>query len=170
MATLMPSSYADSIPPIIKLIIDTNPHHVLDVGPGWGKYGLMCREYLPELETLDAVEVPEGRLPIQDAIYDHVSVGDVRDYTDWAGHDLVLLIDVIEHLSLHDGHAVVRNAQRAGCPILVSTPQVFIPQYSATNPHESHLSLWQWEDFSRHGVSRDCSTVDSIIYLLPGHV
>ena len=53
----MPSSFVDSVPPTIKTIISLDPERVIDVGPGWGKYGLMCKEYLPNLQRVEAVEV-----------------------------------------------------------------------------------------------------------------
>lgn len=168
----MPSSYIDSVPPIVKLLVDISPGAVIDVGPGWGKYGLACREYLLSLQDLWAVEVTPGRLPIQDAIYDRVIEEDVRRLCEpgsawpWERFDVVLFIDVIEHLSLQDGHMVLRHVQSHGCKVLVSTPQVFIEQHDPSNPFEDHISLWRWEDFARHGIEADASTSDSIIYLL----
>lgn len=164
----MPSSFVDSFPPIVKLIIGLEPRRVLDIGPGWGKYGLACREYLPDIEFLAGVEVPQGRLSTQDAIYDHVFIGDVRDQDQamFAGYDLVLLIDVIEHMTLWDGHQLLHSIQKAGCRILVATPKVFVDQHDDSNPYETHVSLWNWEEFAAHGIKADESTIDSIIYLL----
>lgn len=165
----MPSSYIDSVAPIVKAIIGLSPQRVLDVGPGWGKYGLLCREYLPDLQALWAIEVPEGRLPTQDAIYDRVYTGDIRLFRSWPRWheiDVVLMVDVIEHLPLNDGHSVLKAIQAAGCSVLVSTPQLFTEQHDDYNPHEEHLSLWTWEDFRPHGIIHDASTIDSIIYVL----
>lgn len=164
----MPSSYVDSFAPIVHLLIQEQPRRVLDIGPGWGKYGLACREYLPDLEYLAAVEVPQGRLSTQDAIYDHVMVGDVRNApaTTFAGYDIALLVDIIEHMSLEDGAQLLRTIQEAGCHPLVSTPKIWMDQHDESNPYETHVSLWTWEHFVEHGVLADVSTIDSIIYLL----
>lgn len=162
----MPSSYLDSVLPVMHTVIGLDPRRVLDVGPGWGKYGVMCREYLPELMVLDAVEVPEGRLRTQDTIYDEVWEIDARRFGGWGRYDLVLLIDVIEHMSKDDGHALLWGIQRSGPKVLVSTPKVFFEQHDDHNPYEEHLSLWGWDDFAEHGVKLDVSTIDSVIYLL----
>ena len=166
----MPSSYVDSFAPIIKMIIERAPKHVLDIGPGWGKYGLACREYLPGLETLDAIEVPQGRIRTQPAIYDAVFIGDARDATEafFRAYDLVLLIDVIEHFPKRSGHALLDRMQRAGPEILIATPTWFFEQHDEANPHEEHLSLWGWDDLAPHGVELDVSTPDAVIYLIKG--
>lgn len=166
----MPSSYADSFPGIVHTLIAANPKRVIDIGPGWGKYGLACREYLPELETLRAVEVAPGRLPTQDAIYDMVYTDDVRDLITvadfWSRFDLALLIDVIEHLDLIEGHCLLASLQEAGVQILVSTPKVFFEQHVETNPFEEHVSLWTRDHFASYGIVTDSSTSSSLIYLL----
>lgn len=166
----MPSSYADSYAPIVHAIVAFGPRHVLDIGPGWGKYGLACREYLPQLETLDAVEVPQGRLRTQPVIYDSVFIGDVRDAPEpffWS-YDLVLIIDVIEHLVLADGHELLARIQRAGPSVLVATPTWFIEQHGDENPHEEHLSFWDTAEISSHTLEADVSTADAGIYILKG--
>lgn len=166
----MPSSYAGSFPPIVHAIIAFDPRHVLDVGPGWGKYGLACREYLAELETLDAVEVPQGRYPTQDAIYGSIFVGDIRLAPEqfFLPYDLVLLIDVIEHLPLNDGHELLSRIQRAGPAVMVATPTRFFEQHVESNPHETHLSFWDGAEISPHRVVADVSTADAGIFLLKG--
>jgi hypothetical protein len=167
---LMPSSYADSYPPIVHAIIARKPRRVLDIGPGWGKYGLACREYVHDLDTIDAIEVVQGRMPTQPAIYNNVYIGDARDATEtfYQDYDLVLIIDVIEHMPLTSGHALLAKIQRAGADVLVSTPTKFIAQHDETNPHEEHLSYWDWDEFSGHGIDVDTSTPDANIYILKG--
>jgi hypothetical protein len=164
----MPSSFVDSFPVIVKLLVDIRPSRVVDIGPGWGKYGLACREYLPQLERLDAIEVATGRLQTQDAIYDQVITGDARcvPVQVFKNYSVALLIDVIEHMTLEDGHELLDSVRAAGCEVLVSTPKIFTAQHDVLNPYEAHLSLWSWEQLRPHGIKRDVSTIDSIIYLL----
>jgi hypothetical protein len=168
----MPSSFVDAFAPIVHALVDLKPLSVLDVGPGWGKYGLACREYVSTLERLMAVEVPEGRLPTQDVIYDEVYTGDVRVFPNrefWQRFDLVLLIDVIEHMRHDDGERLLDRMIRAGCRVLVSTPKIFMEQHDPNNPHEEHLCLWTWDELlAIKGVDllADASTIDSIIYVL----
>ena len=42
----VPSSDFNQIGPIVELIVLANPQSVLDVGCGFGKYGVLAREYL----------------------------------------------------------------------------------------------------------------------------
>lgn len=172
----MPSSFVESVPGVIHLlekIVEGAPHpRIVDIGPGWGKYGLMAREYFaPDL--LDAVEVPEGRTNgklagVQSMVYDHVLLGDAREMADdfWGTYDVALLIDVIEHMPLRHGHRLLKSIQGAGCHVIVSTPKVFEEQHDPANPYEEHVSLWSWREFKPHLIVADNSTVDSIIYWL----
>ena len=168
----MPSSFVDSVPPIMKRIIELNPRRMVDVGPGWGKYGLMCREYLPDLLLLEAVEVKQGRVWTQESIYNNVHTSDVRDIDPalWADTELVLIIDVIEHMRKVEGQTLLKDIVNAGASVLVSTPKVFAHQHDDHNPYEEHISLWKWEDFWTPGMNKvvkhDDSTIDSIIMTL----
>ena len=168
----MPSSFVDSVPSIIKTIIDIAPKKIIDIGPGWGKYGLMSREYLgSELELLDAIEVPQGRLYTQDLIYDNIYEGDVRKQSvNWSKYNLVLFIDVIEHLEKEEGQKILRDIVNAGCAVLVSTPKEWMEQHDDNNPYEEHVSHWTWEDLWYEGMTDhgkiDASTIDSMIITL----
>lgn len=167
----MPSSYVDNVPPIIHMMIkhSAQPARICDVGPGWGKYGLMAREYLPVIEQLDAVEVEQGLWPpAVYAIYDNIEIADARALGGgfWEPYDMVFMIDMIEHMELADGHRLLNTVQDAGCCVLVSTPKVLVEQHDDNNPYETHVSLWDWEEFQPHGIVDDSSTTDSIIYLL----
>lgn len=168
---MMPSSFVDSVPPIIQLLIEENPESICDVGPGWGKYGLMAREYLPDLKRIDAVEVWQGRrrprvAVMQDEIYDHVQVNDARnlDPEFWEGYQLILMIDIIEHMSKEQGKNLVNSMLEAGCDVIVSTPKIWMEQHDDLNPHEEHVSHWDWQDFPPPRADR--STIDSLIFQL----
>jgi hypothetical protein len=164
----MPSSYVGSVPSIVNLMIDLSPRSIIDIGPGWGKYGLMAREYLPNLAKLDAVEVKEGARPTQTSIYDTVIWADVRtlNRNTWGAYNMAFLIDVIEHMEQSEGHRLLRDIVSAGTIVVVATPKLFIEQHDDDNPYETHLSLWGWEDFGRYRLVRDVSTIDAIIYAL----
>lgn len=166
----MPSSFVDSVPSVMKLLIDSAPSRVVDIGPGYGKYGLMAREYLGDkLLVLDCVEVKEGRLVTQDAIYDQVFEADARTLPGdfWEGYDIALLVDVIEHMTIEEGLELLRLLRSSGCWVILSTPKIFEEQHDEGNPFEDHVSLWSWEVLQgKVSVLRDESTIDSIIYLL----
>jgi hypothetical protein len=47
---MMPTSYTENIPSVMSLIEKIRPSRVLDVGPGYGKYGFLMRERLDNFE------------------------------------------------------------------------------------------------------------------------
>ena len=143
----MPTSNLALAPAIIHLCWEVQPARILDVGPGWGKYGLLLREYVNPKATIDAVEMePSYITPRLEAIYDTVYKCDVRDFGEgtletW--YDLVLMVDVIEHLTKEDGLALL---ERIPGHVVVCTPSEFF-QNPDTVPSEVHRSLWTPEDF-----------------------
>ncbi len=82
----MPSSQHYHISKIMDLIIALKPKSVLDIGAGYGKYGVLCREYLElwdgrqnyheRLRRIDSVEIFEKYVtPLHKYVYDHIYIG-----------------------------------------------------------------------------------------------
>jgi SAM-dependent methyltransferase len=151
----MPTSEHWQIPKVVDVIASVRPRRVLDVGAGYGKYGLLAREY-GGAERVDAVDASPPRFPV----YDHVYVGDIRrlDKVLPAGgerYDLALLIDVIEHLEKDEGWQVLDDLMRRAKQVLVTTPFGFRPQEIPGMPYETHRSGWYpWEFDRRYRVRR----------------
>jgi len=59
----MPTSEHWQIPWIVELIAREQPASVLDLGAGYGKYGVMTREYAVA-SRLDAVDANPPRYPV----------------------------------------------------------------------------------------------------------
>lgn len=146
----MPSSKLELAPTILNMGWVCNPKRILDVGPGKGKYGLLIREYLNPLERLDCVEAWEpyvSEFPWLAAIYDNLIIGDVRDLSNehLAEYDVVLMIDVIEHMDKEDGLTLLNRIPGA---VIVCTPENFFQNPEADEiPTEKHRSLWELADF-----------------------
>lgn len=166
----MPTSTWRAISPILEIILDLDPRptRILDLGIGTGKYGFLLREYLRYWDdhlhtsqgqlTMDGVEVfPEYVTDLQKKIYDQILIGDIVEVLPTLksdAYDLILLLDVIEHLDQATGERVVRECQRVGAVVIVSTPQVFVPQPGKwDNAREEHLSVWNAQDFRRLGAA-----------------
>lgn len=133
-------------------MVDQVPHElVLDVGPGHGKYAVLMREYLRvPPATIDAVEAWPAYVLDHDleALYGQVYVDDVADLTseilEW--YDLVLMVDVLEHLDIDDG---VRVLDRIAGRVVICTPVGWIQNPEGeTIPPELHRSLWTEPDFA----------------------
>lgn len=158
----MPTSHAGKILPIVSLVQAIDPNRVLDVGFGFGRYGFLCREVLEERSpsggfpsgwhrTIDGIEAWEPYIgELQRHIYDEVHVGEAVPLIKGMPHrsyDLVLLIEIIEHLDKEDGRQLLEEALRVGDVVLVSTPLHFLSQGPAFgNPFEVHRSHWRASD------------------------
>src|SRR5713226_9262007 len=109
----MPSSPPAGIEVIVEIVWRLAPRSIVDLGTGYGKYGVLFREYL-ELKhryalgfadaerrevRIDGVEgFPDYLGPLQRAVYDHIYVEDILEFTRRGQHyDLVFLGDVLEH-------------------------------------------------------------------------
>lgn len=131
----MPTSYYQAIPQLLEQIMAEQPRSILDVGVGFGKYGLLCREVL-EVPfgryhkeqwhvIMDGIEVYEGyRNPIHEHVYNQVYYGNVRDLLErLPNYDVILLIDVLEHFPKEEGiallHHLLRHTEKV---LIVSTP------------------------------------------------
>jgi 2-polyprenyl-3-methyl-5-hydroxy-6-metoxy-1,4-benzoquinol methylase len=122
----------------MDLIISVKPFSVLDVGSGFGKYGVLCREYLELwdgryeyefLRRIDGVEVFENYItPLHKYIYNNIYTENIinlvnnLDYS----YDLVLLIDVLEHFSKEEGISLLNNLLKKNKGVLVSTPKSLV--------------------------------------------
>ena len=140
------------LPEVIEVISREQPRSVLDVGAGWGKFGVLAREYA-EPSRVDAVDVNPPRYPV----YDNVYLGDLRNLdrvlpAEACGYDLALFIEVIEHLEKGEAWAVLEQLFRRARRVLVTTPLGFRPQEIPGMPYESHRSGWYPWEFQRRCV------------------
>jgi len=152
----MPTSNLHQISDIVELIVTVDPRSTLDVGVGFGKYGVLAREYLELLDgraiyddwqrRIDGIEIFPGYLTgLHKAIYDRIFDGDAVEILPGLpeqAYDLVLLIDIIEHFDRPTGIEILRECLRVGRNVIVSTPLGFFTQEGFNNPHEQHLSHW----------------------------
>jgi SAM-dependent methyltransferase len=158
----MPTSEHWQIPEVVDVLVRERPASVLDVGAGYGKYGVLAREYAGAARV-DAVDVVAPRYPV----YDHVYLGDLKELDrvlppEASGYDMALFVDVIEHFEKDDGYRVLDQLTRRAKKVLVATPLGFRPQEIPGMPYETHRSGWRPADF------RDRYRVDSCRQF-PGH-
>lgn len=148
----MPTSYAQSVSPVLEVILQLRPASVLDIGIGSGKYGVLCREYcdqwvggtLERRTRIDGVEAHERYIGAQHrAVYDDIIVGDARNVVPTLNrnYDLALLIDVFEHLTPADGRTLLDALRPKAQSILVSVPVSYWAQGAEHgNEFERHLA------------------------------
>jgi hypothetical protein len=159
----MPSSQHYHISKILNMIIHINPMSVLDIGTGFGKYGVLCREYLELwdgrhnysqfLRRIDGVEVFGDYItPLHKFVYNNIYVNDIIEVLDKIEYryDLVLLIDVLEHFEKDQGENLLRKILYMSDGMLISTPKNPSKQKDAfNNVYETHRSKWTKSDLSR---------------------
>jgi len=142
----------------MEYVVRLQPASVLDIGPGYGKWGYLIREALDfmdgrhsreawktRIDGLDALVQPS---PLHDWVYSSVRQGDITSEAhSLPGYDLVVMGDVIEHMTKDEGMSVLRALLSRSKAVVVATPSFFFNQYDPKNPFEEHKSLWLRDDF-----------------------
>lgn len=155
----MPTSDPSQISTIVAALVELQPRRVLDVGPGYGKYGVLCQEYLgPILERLDAAEPwPQGMMQslvhMYNSVYGEPFPGPLGK-DGWVPYDLVLMVDVLEHYTEIEGHEALRVALDVAPVVLLATPRNPEKQGAVSgNPWERHRSRWTVPMLGYHGLA-----------------
>jgi hypothetical protein len=145
----MPRSDTSNRAWVASKIVDLYPDSFLDVGPGEGAYGKLVKEHSP-LTVRHAVEIwaPYVETYRLENIYHRVYICDARIFFNYK-YDLVILGDVLEHMSQADALAlwdVIRHNAKAA---IISMPIIHYPQGEEEgNPYEAHIE----EDWSHDEI------------------
>jgi SAM-dependent methyltransferase len=144
----------------MSVVCHLKPTTILDIGCGFGKYGVLMREYLelwqeklhPESwkTNIVAIDAFAGyHNPIWDLVYNHVKIGDAKAILPTLGNfDLILIADVIEHFEKPDAINLVKSCLKQAKVVIISTPRHFYAQgNSFGNDYEIHRCLFQAKDF-----------------------
>jgi hypothetical protein len=158
----MPTSDYHAIGDVLHATERIQPMSVLDVGIGYGRWGVLVREILDVYPgrdlrdewkaRIDGIEIFEQyRNPAWTYFYDRVLIGDVRELIDGIGrYDLILAGDVIEHLEKREGLSLMDKFLDRAPLVLLTTPIGFSEQGpSVKNVHEAHRSGWDQRDLAR---------------------
>jgi SAM-dependent methyltransferase len=175
------------LPALMDIIEALCPSSILDLGAGFGRYAFLCRELMDSrfeqvgeevrrepwrLSIVGVEACPEVIGPWHDLLYDRIEVAEAGAYlAGMADHsfDLVLAIDLIEHLPKQAGLALCREAMRVGRSAVFCTPYLFRPQAASPhNPREQHLSGWMPEDFEALGARYITSVGISLVAVATG--
>ncbi|WP_391204299.1 glycosyltransferase family 4 protein [Psychrobacillus sp. L4] len=158
----MPTSWYQAVPTIIDLVQMDGPQSILDIGVGFGKYGVLLREVfdIPYERydkknwhlQLDGVEGFEGyNNPIHDYVYNKMYYGNIFSVLPKLSqkYDTLLLIDVLEHFEKEEGLRLIAGLlEVTNRSLIVSTPIWPAPQGDYIgNELETHKSRWNIVDF-----------------------
>tara|TARA_Y100000034_G_scaffold91645_1_gene110602 strand:+ start:2966 stop:3520 length:555 start_codon:yes stop_codon:yes gene_type:complete len=182
----MPSSRPDHLGALCNIVLKSKPKSVLDVGVGFGRFGLLCREYLdlwgqqnpaachnPALwkTRVDGIEVfPAYIGPLQEMLYSTIHIGDARTVLPTLGHyGLIHLGDVIEHMPKAEGHAFLKVCRAKAKLVIVVTPVVCRPQgASFGNVHETHHAGWTPQEFKVYPGASATAYGTVLMAVIPG--
>ena len=165
----MASSFSIQIPAIVYLLQQLKPSTVLDIGKGFGKYGFLIHEYAgidnqerinPALSMaeqsaikVDAVEADKDLLlPHLNQVYSNIFIGDVFEiYKRLQQYDLILMIDVIEHLDKAKAIELLKYFLAKNSILIIATPLHFFKQELYKSEFEQHISHWKLNDLKSLG-------------------
>ena len=169
----MPISSWNAITPIMNEVYFLQPKTVLELGVGYGKYGVLLREVLDAMygrcrpdqweARIDGVEAWEPyRSPCWDA-YSKVSIEDFGKH-EYTGYDLVLMIDSLEHLEPQQGRGFLAGLVARNKHVIVSVPVQYMPQGAAYGnefeTHRTHHTGIEFNEYNPTVLNRDmCLTV-----------
>jgi hypothetical protein len=143
----MPRSLIDGKAWISHEVARLRPATLLDVGPGQGTYSDLLRGVTPG-SSWSCVEIFEPYVEMFELRrkYDVVHVADIRSFSWPTRYDVVILGDVLEHLTLADALPVWASARAHARYLVLSIPIVEYPQgVHYGNIHETHLHVWSHE-------------------------
>jgi len=170
----MPSSDIYLIPHVCVRIRELLPESILDIGIGFGKYGFLAREYTDICEMryhsvswqtkIDGIEIFTDYIgDLQHLIYNNIYAGDALNRLQGLDdYDMILLLDVLEHLEKAKGLELIEMISRKSKMALISTPikvkSLGAPLMKYGNVHERHVSQWTREELARFGEVRDITS------------
>ncbi len=160
----MPISDYRHIPQVLDEVYALQPERTLELGVGFGKWGVLLREVLDAMygrcrpdqwtRQIWGVEGWEDyRNPCWEA-YTGVDVGDFRNENTWAlrGWDLVLMMDSLEHLFPEEGREFLAQLVENNKRVIISVPNGFMPQDEAVygNELEKHRTTFHGPEFDAY--------------------
>jgi predicted nicotinamide N-methyase len=126
---------------LIAVHTDHPLERILDIGAGSGTYVRLLRSDLGGFWTAVEIWPPYVAEFDLNSLYDDIWVTDVRDLALIENSfDLVLMGDVVEHMTKEEAVAVVDHMLVASHFVLISIPIIHYPQGAVGgNPYEAHV-------------------------------
>jgi hypothetical protein len=159
----MPVSDVNNIAPILNEVVRLQPKHVLELGIGLGKYGVLVREVLDGVrgftrpcQDTTSVEIwgAEGFDSYRNPAWGQYDGIIIRDFSTldppyFQASDLVMLIDSLEHLEKDKALDFLRVLVANTNNVIVSVPLGNCPQGAVFgNEFERHRSSWDGREFA----------------------
>lgn len=157
----MPISDYRHIPQVLDEVYALQPERTIELGIGFGKWGVLLREVLDAMYGRCSPQSwkrqiwgVEGWRDYQNPCWDVYSGVDVNDFrTEWtwplAGWDLVMMMDSLEHLEPEEGREFLARLVELNKRVIVSVPNGYMPQDEAVygNELEKHRTTFHGPEF-----------------------
>ena len=170
----------------IELVKRLDPKSILDIGVGFGRWGILFREFLEVWgdnnisgkwkRKIDGVEIFPGYIkPYHQYFYDNIYLEDALSFIGKTKnrYDLINCGDVIEHFEKKKALIFINDCLQKSDYLLINIPVGDNWKQGAVNnnQYESHLSEWSKSDFSVYPNSlikefRDIELRDFIVVLI----
>jgi hypothetical protein len=165
----MGTSNWQNIPFCVEALMKIEPRRVLDVGVGFGRWGMIVREFCEvwydrftprdwviEIEGIEGF--PANIFDYHAQFYDRIHLGDARVIMPTlAEHwDLVVFGDVLEHFDRSEGERLLNWSLDHATYVIVNIPlgSEWPQEDKYKNPFERHRSEWQASDFECFAARR----------------
>ncbi|MCI0448480.1 MAG: class I SAM-dependent methyltransferase [Chlorobi bacterium] len=149
----------------IEIIRKLNPKTILDVGIGFGRWGILFREFLEIWENekyegdwdrvIDGVEIYPGYIKdYHKYFYSNIYIDNALNYLESTNnkYDLINLGDIVEHFTKDEGEKLIELSFRKGRFVLINVPigKNWDQEGFNENPYEEHQSVWYNNDFTKY--------------------
>ena len=182
----MASSTYNLIPYIIGTFSSASFTSLLDVGIGFGKWGVLVREYYDFSKAsnpndllkqnwrirVDGIEVfPDFISDLHRYIYNEIYVGPAQEIINTLGkYDFILMVAVLAHFPRDIGLSLVEKLyNHANEAVVLTIPTKRWPQDDIfENPYEVHHDVEWWKEeftFAKHVTYKDLPQGERIVVL-----
>jgi 2-polyprenyl-3-methyl-5-hydroxy-6-metoxy-1,4-benzoquinol methylase len=131
------SDHREEIKAYIRGRFSHSSASVLDVGPGSGIYVDLLSDCYDNIDCVEIHEPYVAKFGLREK-YRRVFVGDVREF-DFEWYDLIILGDVLEHMSFQDARKLLTRIHPKCSEIIVSIPYLSEQGPCYDNAHERHV-------------------------------
>jgi hypothetical protein len=149
----------------VELLRRIRPKKVLDVGVGFGRWGMLCREFLDvwdgrvfpeewEIEIVGIEAYKKNIQPYQKHIYSRIIKSEASAYLSRTSeqYDLIILGDVLEHFEKEEGKKVLEICLSRSQYVLAMIPLGKNWQQDSVygNSYEQHKSVWTMKEVQQY--------------------
>ena len=161
----------------IDLVRKLDPSSILDVGIGFGRWGILFREFLEIWENsrydgkwkriIDGVEIYPGYIKdYHNYFYSNIYLDNALGFLQNTEnkYDLIHFGDVIEHQEKAIGEEMINLALNNAEYVLINIPigKHWSQPADSDNPYEAHKSVWYNNDFTKYKHHRIKSFRDNV--------